>query len=84
MKAVGKYIVITDVEEKTKEIKEQLTEVEEENSQLRTDIKTLKSQMTKLKTQLDVTKETSHQALAKANYNEQYSRKNSVKIMNIK
>lgn len=71
------------VTEKTKEMKEKLTEVEDENKHLKNDIISMKSQLTNLKTKMVESEERSKMALSKANYNEQYSRKTNIKVMNI-
>ena len=54
---------------------------EKENETLKKDIKQLKTQ---IKSTCEAAEQRSKDALAKANYNEQYSRKNNFKIMNVK
>ena len=71
------------MEEKAKELKDKISELEEENDNLRSDVVNLKVELKTLKKQSEESDIRSKSALAKANYNEQYSRKNNVKIMNI-
>ena len=71
-------------DEKIKPIQEKLQEVEDENKHLRHDILQLKNELKSLKTQNEETEKRSKLSLSKANYNEQYSRKNNLKILNIK
>ncbi|KAH3720504.1 hypothetical protein DPMN_056872 [Dreissena polymorpha] len=77
----------TETKNITKEFKEQIAGLEFENEQLKQKMDELKSSSTKaiseLQTQVDKNYDTSRDALKLANYNEQYSRKNNVKIMNI-
>ena len=67
------------VEDKTKELKDRMSQMEKENTQLSNQLKELKNEMKDLK-DADIR---SKAALSRANFNEQYSRKNNVKIMNL-
>ena len=71
------------VEEKTKEISQKLTNVQSENEALRKDIITLKSQMKAQSKKIEDSENTAKDSLRKANYNEQYSRKNNIKVMDM-
>ncbi|KAH3837600.1 hypothetical protein DPMN_110997 [Dreissena polymorpha] len=76
-----------EVKNGTNTFKQQIAGIEFENGQLKQKIDELKSSTTKsiteLEAQVEKTYDTSREALKLANYNEQYSRKNNVKIMNI-
>ncbi|KAH3863739.1 hypothetical protein DPMN_026737 [Dreissena polymorpha] len=78
-----------DTEEKNVTItfKEQIAGLEFENEQLKQKIDELKCSSTKairdLQTQVDKNYDTSRDALKLSNYDEKFSRKNNVKIMNI-
>ncbi|KAH3868269.1 hypothetical protein DPMN_006984 [Dreissena polymorpha] len=78
----------TEVTNRTNTLNEKLTGLEFENEQLKQKVSDLEKNITKSITeqQIQIEKhyETSREALKLANYNEQYSRKNNVKIMNIK
>ncbi|KAH3828884.1 hypothetical protein DPMN_130868 [Dreissena polymorpha] len=78
----------TEVKNISNSLKEQIASLEFENEQLKQKVDDLKSSSTKaiseLQTQIEKNYDTSRDALKLANYNEQYSRKNNVKIMNIK
>ncbi|KAH3696827.1 hypothetical protein DPMN_084305 [Dreissena polymorpha] len=76
-----------EVKNRTNTFKEQIAGLEFENGQLKQTIVELKSSTTKsiteLETQVGRLNDTIREALKLANYNEQYSRKNNVKILNI-
>ncbi|KAH3741977.1 hypothetical protein DPMN_048707 [Dreissena polymorpha] len=76
-----------EVKNRTNTFKEQIAGLEFENGQLKQTIVELNSSTTKsiteLETQVGKLYDTSREALKLANYNEQYSRKNNVKILNI-
>ncbi|KAH3727950.1 hypothetical protein DPMN_053896 [Dreissena polymorpha] len=76
-----------EVKNRTNTFKEQIASLEFENGQLKQTIIELNSSTTKsiteLETQVGKLYDTSREALKLANYNEQYSRKNNVKILNI-
>ena len=71
-------------EEKLKPLKQPISDVDEENKLLKHDIVQLKIEIKALKKQQNGTEPISKQSLIKANYNEQYSRKNNIKIMDIR
>ncbi|KAH3753389.1 hypothetical protein DPMN_188025 [Dreissena polymorpha] len=77
----------TEVKNVTNTFKEQIAGLEFKNEQLKQKIDELKCSSTKairdLQTQVDKNYDTSRDALKLANYNEQYSRKNNVTIMNV-
>ena len=71
------------VDEKTKEIKNKMKSVEKENECLKKELVTVKSELTKTKTACSAAESQSKQALKIGNHNEQYSRKNNIKIMDV-
>ena len=71
------------VDEKTKPLQDKINTLESENKSLRDDMKTLKTTITKQGSKLAECEARSKDALSKSNYNEQYSRKNNVKIMDL-
>lgn len=71
------------VEEKTKEISQKLSESEKDNEGLRKEVMTLKTQIKNQSEKIEDIDTRSKAALCKSNYNEQYSRKNNVKIMDV-
>ncbi|KAH3861650.1 hypothetical protein DPMN_024584 [Dreissena polymorpha] len=77
----------TEVANKTQTLHEKLAGLEFENEQLKQTVCDLKTNNTKAINELDIliekNYETSREALKLANCNEQYSRNNNVKIMNI-
>ncbi|KAH3728138.1 hypothetical protein DPMN_054085 [Dreissena polymorpha] len=78
----------TEVTKQTQTLNEKLTGLEFENQQLKQMISDLENNniqaISELQIQINKNFETSREALKMANYNEQYSRKNNVKIMNIR
>ena len=78
----------TEVTKQTLTLNEKLTGLEFENQQLKQKISDLENNniqaISELQIQINKNFETSREALKMANYNEQYSRKNNVKIMNIR
>ena len=80
MNEINKNIEVTidiKVQERTKKWQEEIDMLREENDQLK--LKLLNANKNSLSFQ-----KTANLALEKANYNEQYSRKNNIKIMNIR
>ena len=75
--------ISTKVEEKTKEISHKLTSVEKENEGLKKDLVSLKNQLNAQSKKIEESNKISKDALCKGNYNEQYSRKNNIKIMDV-
>lgn len=72
------------VEEKTKEINNKMKNVQSENENLKKELVGLKSELTKIKDSCSTAETQSRQALKIGNHNEQYSRKNNIKIMDVK
>lgn len=67
------------VREKTNRLSKKIDQLQEENK----DLKIKMQRINTVKEQLHTVQKTSNEALAKANYNEQYSRKNNVKVLNV-
>ena len=72
------------VEEKTKAVSEKMKTVQSENENLKKDLLTMKSEITKMKNSCLNAEKQSREALVQSNHNEQYSRKNNIKIMDVK
>ena len=77
------FTINSKVEEKTKTMSKQLDKLEKENEQLRKDMISQKSMLADVKKNYTKCDERSKLAEQKANYNEQYSRKNNIKFMNV-
>lgn len=77
------FTINSKVEEKTKTLSTQLDKLEKENEQLRKDMISQKSMLADVKKNYIKCDERSKSAEQKANYNEQYSRKNNIKFMNV-
>ncbi|MES9881224.1 MAG: hypothetical protein ABW185_10125 [Sedimenticola sp.] len=75
--------IIMKVEEKTKDLQNKIQSLESENLCLKKDVTTLKNQLASETKRLTVCETRSMTALSKSNYNEQYSRKTNIKIMDI-
>lgn len=75
------------VQEKTKHLNEKIDSISFENQQLTDQLKststTLQKQINDLEEQIQHNEKRSKDALKNSNYNEQYSRKNNVKIMDV-
>lgn len=71
------------VEEKTKTISEKMKTVQTENESMKKELLTMKAELTKVKNNCQHAETQSRNALSKANQNEQYSRKNNIKIMDV-
>ena len=75
------------VNEKCEKLQEQIDSVTFENNELKEDLKSKNETITKLKTECRESAERNtlkiNEAIGMANYNEQYSRKNNIKIMDI-
>ena len=71
-------------EEKLKPLKQTISDVDAENKLLKHYIVQLKIKIKKLKKQQSETEPISKQSLINAYHNEQYSRKNNIKIMDIR
>ena len=65
------------VEEKTKDFQNKIVSLEDDNKTLRQQLKSLSAKMENCEVR-------SKSAMSKSNFNEQYSRKNNVKIMDLK
>ena len=72
------------VDEKTKDFKQKIGVLEEDNQSLRREIKALTSAIKKQDVKIEECDSRSKTAQSKSNQNEQYSRKNNVKIMDLK
>ena len=77
------FTVAAKVEEKTKGVLERLETLEKENSQLKKELALQKTSTEKLKQDVEICVKRSKMADSKANYNEQYSRENNIKFMDV-
>jgi hypothetical protein len=66
-----------------KDYDEKINALSVENESLTNEIKTLRDTNAKLKTEINVNKGHTLEAMRSANFNEQYSRKNNVKVFNL-
>ncbi|WAQ95119.1 hypothetical protein MAR_007590, partial [Mya arenaria] len=77
-----------EITNKTKVLNDKITGLEFEKDHLKEELKTLEKKnsdmYTEMKSKIDRASETGLEALKLANYNEQYSRKNNIKVMNVK
>ena len=71
------------VEEKTKVMAQKLDSVQKDNDGLKSEIVALKREQKEQNKKIEAADKRSKEAHCKANYNEQYSRKNNVKIMDM-
>jgi hypothetical protein len=78
MKEVDRQIV-----NKTKELEEKIESMNFENNQLREELVDSKKESEKLKEEMKNNTDCSKEAMKIANHNEQYSRKNNIKIFNL-
>ena len=77
------FTVAAKVEEQTKGVIKRLETLEKENAQLKKELESQKTSTEKLKKDIETCDNRSKMADSKANYNEQYSRKNNIKFMDV-
>ena len=73
----------TKIEEQSKSLNKTIQDLKKENSLLQTENTNLQSKLKTVQNQIDAVEKRSQDAVKMANYNEQYSRKNNIKILNI-
>ena len=74
----------TKIREHSNSLNKSIENLKKENELLRLENKTLQSKVKEAQTQSNTAEKLSKVAVKMANYNEQYSRKNNIKILNIK
>ena len=73
----------TKIEEQSKSLNKTIQDLKKESSLLQTENTNLQSKLKTVQNQIDAVEKRSQDAVKMANYNEQYSRKNNIKILNI-